>query len=162
SYDEVVKNILVTLDVSELVVDEAIKNNVNLIISHHPLLFQPLKEINIRTSKGRIIKKLLNNNITVYSAHTNLDIAENGVNDELAKQLQLKNISPLISTGREQLYKIVVFVPETDVEQVRQALGNSGAGHIGNYSHCTFQGKGEGTFKPLEGTDPYIGEKNQL
>lgn len=159
---DVVRNILVTLDVTEAVVNEAIKNNVNLIIAHHPMLFQAVQSINTATSQGKLLQTILKNDITVYAAHTNLDIAHGGVNDVLAQLLQLQNIKPLADIYKESLYKIVVFVPESHAEHVRHALSSGGAGHIGNYSHCTFQTKGEGTFKPLAGTNPYIGTEGTI
>lgn len=154
--------VMVTLDVLQSVVDEAIEKGVNLIVAHHPLLFRPLKKIDFQSVKGKIVKKLIEHNITVYAAHTNLDIAESGVNDLLLDKLGIENRKPLITTHKEQLIKLVVFVPLSHVEEVRNALGEAGAGHIGNYSHCTFQTKGHGTFMPLEGTNPYIGTKHQL
>lgn len=162
SYKELVKNILVTLDVDLRVVKEAIGKNVNLIIAHHPLMFNAIQSINTDQTQGKILQKLLANDITVYAAHTNLDIAEGGVNDVLADLLELENKRPLADIQEEALYKIVVFVPESHVEKVRHALSSGGAGHIGNYSHCTFQTKGEGTFKPLEGTNPFIGTQGKI
>lgn len=162
SYNDPVKKVLITLDVSEAVVEEAIENDVNLIISHHPLLFKPLKQVNLDTSKGRIMQKLLQHQITVYASHTNLDIANGGVNDVLCEKLDIHERTPLIEFMNESLYKIVVFVPHSHEEAVRHAMSEGGAGHIGNYSHCTFQTKGQGTFKPLDGTNPYIGAKGEL
>src|SRR5690625_2017901 len=157
-----VKKILVTLDVSEAVVDEAIEKQVNLIISHHPLLFKPLTQVDVNKPKGRIVQKLLQHDITVYSAHTNLDIANGGINDMLCDMLNVCETKPLIERMHESLYKLIVFVPQSHAEKVRDALSEGGAGHIGNYSHCTFQAEGQGTFKPLEGTDPFIGTKGNL
>jgi len=162
SYSERTKKVLVTLDVLEPVADEAIDAGVNLIIAHHPLIFKPLKRIDFQTPKGGTIKKLIENNITVYAAHTNLDIAQGGVNDLLADKLGLDDVQPLVDMREEPLLKLMVFVPKTHAEQVRDALGKAGAGHIGNYSHCTFQTEGHGTFMPLEGTDPFIGSTNKL
>lgn len=156
------KNILVTLDVVEAVVDEAIKNRANLIVAHHPLLFRPLKNLNVTSPKGKTIEKIVKNDITVYAAHTNLDIAEGGVNDLLANRLSLKNIKSLVPVTEEQLYKVMVYVPHSHIDKIREAFHKGGAGHIGNYSHCTFQVKGQGTFKPLEGTNPYSGQVNEL
>jgi len=153
--------VLITLDVVESVVDEAIEYGANLIIAHHPLLFKPIQQINVDSLKGKIIQKLINHNITVYAAHTNLDIANGGINDLICKDLSLKNVEILEETYVENLVKLVVYVPNEYAEKVREALGNVGAGHIGNYSHCAFQSVGQGTFKPLEGTDPFIGEKNK-
>lgn len=157
-----VKRVMVTLDVLENVVDEAIDQQVNLIISHHPLLFQPMKQINFDTPKGRVIQKLIQNNITVYASHTNLDIADGGVNDILCKKLGITNTTNLVQTQNEKLYKVVIFVPKSHRRSVMDAMSKAGAGHIGNYSHCTFQTEGQGTFKPLEGTNPYIGSQDEL
>ncbi|WP_182200556.1 Nif3-like dinuclear metal center hexameric protein [Paraliobacillus salinarum] len=152
-----VKNVMVTLDVLECVVDEAIEKQVDLIIAHHPILFKGLKQINYDQAKGRTIQKLIKNDIAVYAAHTNLDIAVGGVNDMLAKKLGVRDTNVLVPSDHEGLMKLVAYVPETHVEQVKIALGDQGAGHIGNYSHCTFTQEGTGSFVPREGTDPYIG-----
>src|SRR5690625_85387 len=156
------KNVLVTLDVFEEVVDEAIEHEANLIIAHHPLLFKPLQSIDFSTPKGKIVRKLIQHDITVYAMHTNLDITDDGVNDMLSEKLQLTNVKPFVPFSEEKLYKLVVFVPTNYVDDVRNALSEAGAGHIGNYSHCTFQTEGQGTFKPLEGTKPFIGEQGTL
>lgn len=153
---------MVTLDVLESVVDEAIENKVDLIIAHHPLLFKPLKQINIDNWRGRMIRKLIQDDITVYAAHTNLDVAKGGVNDLLADLLGLEDKEVLIETNEDSLCKVVVYIPETHIEVVTNALANAGAGHIGHYSHCTFQTKGTGTFMPLDEANPFIGKKNQL
>src|SRR5699024_5852368 len=103
--------VMVSLDVTEEVVDEAINNNVNLIIAHHPLIFKSLHQINFDSVKGKVIKKLIKNNITVYAAHTNLDIANGGVNDLLCNALNITSPQPLADVQSEQLFKLVVFVP---------------------------------------------------
>lgn len=162
SYNKPVKKIMITLDVLEPVVDEAIANGVDLIIAHHPLLFKPLKLLNIDHWRGRIIKKLIQHDISVYAAHTNLDVAEGGVNDMLSDLLELVDKEILTDVNQESLFKIAVFTPETHVENVVDAISKEGAGHIGKYSHCTFQSIGTGTFMPLEGTTPFIGQQNQL
>jgi dinuclear metal center YbgI/SA1388 family protein len=156
------KKVMITLDVLENVVDEAIDNEVDLIISHHAFIYKPLGSINVDTEKGRIVEKLIKNQIAVYVAHTNLDLANGGVNDMLMNALGFNESEILVEMGNEELSKLVVFVPISHADKVRDALGNSGAGHIGNYSHCTFNSLGEGTFKPLEGTNPYIGTKGDL
>lgn len=157
-----VKNVMITLDVLENVVDEAIERDVDLIIAHHPFIFRPLKEINLDSEKGRIVAKLIKHDIAVYAAHTNLDAAEGGVNDALCDAIGVGNRKVLIETDREKLFKLVVFVPQTHQDQVREAISMAGAGHIGNYSHCTFQTEGKGNFMPLEGTEPFIGSKGEL
>lgn len=157
-----IKKILVTLDVTEEVVDEAIEKDIDMIISHHPFIFKPINNIIVGDPKGRIIKKLIKNDINLYVSHTNIDIAENGLNDMLAKKLNLENISILSPSQKEKFYKIAVFVPLGHEDKVRAALGNAEAGWIGNYSHCTFQTKGIGTFKPLEGANPFIGQVDEI
>lgn len=162
SLNKPVKKIMVTLDVLESVVDEAINNKVDLIIAHHPLLFKSIKQVNTDTPQGRIIQKLILHNISVYASHTNLDVAHGGVNDILCELLNIKPLNALIETDTGRLHKISVFVPESYVNDVRDALSESGAGHIGNYSHCTFQTEGQGTFKPLDGTNPFIGTHDKV
>jgi dinuclear metal center YbgI/SA1388 family protein len=157
-----IKKVMITLDVLENVVDEAIENKVDLIISHHAFIYKPLGSINVDSEKGRIVEKLINNQIAVYVAHTNLDLTHGGVNDMLMDALGFNESDILVEMGNEELSKLVVFVPTSHADKVRDAIGNSGAGHIGNYSHCTFNLEGEGTFKPLEGTNPYIGKEGEL
>lgn len=157
-----VRKVMITLDVLEDVVDEAIEKDVDLIIAHHPLLFSPLQSIDLESTKGRIVKKLIQHEITVYAAHTNLDIAVGGVNDMLCDELGLQQRNVLVETKSEELVKICVYVPETHVNQLKEALGDAGAGFIGHYSHCQFQTKGTGSFKPLEGTNPFIGKQHQM
>ena len=160
--NQAVKKVMITLDVLESVVDEAIDNDVELIIAHHPLLFKPIEQLDVTTPKGKVLQKLIKHDITVYAAHTNLDITNDGVNDILCDQLGITSRKNLVDFHTEKLFKIVIYVPHSHTDVVRNALSESGAGHIGNYSHCTFQTSGEGTFKPSEGTNPYIGSKNKL
>ncbi|WP_062198663.1 Nif3-like dinuclear metal center hexameric protein [Massilibacterium senegalense] len=162
SYQKEVKKILVTLDVLEAVVDEAIEHGVDMIVAHHPLIFRPIKKIDTSTSYGRMIQKLLIHDITVYAAHTNLDIANGGVNDLMAEALELENVEVLIPTQSAVLKKLVVFVPASHEQLVRKALGDAGAGFIGAYSHCSFSSKGEGRFLPTNQANPYIGEVGKL
>lgn len=162
SYTKPVHKIMITLDVLDSVVDEAIANDVDLIIAHHPLLFKPLKELDLQSPKGSVIQKLIKHDITVYAAHTNLDVTNGGVNDMLCDALQIQSRDILVDEKTEELYKVVFYVPESHETIFRETIGDSGAGHIGNYSHCTFQTPGQGTFKPLEGTNPYIGFTNEL
>lgn len=154
--------ILISLDVTDAVVDEAISKSCNLIIAHHPLLFKPLTSVNTSTQKGSIVQKLIKHDITVYASHTNLDIASGGVNDILAHKLNVLDVQPLVQTASENLFKLVIHVPKSHTRKVREALGTAGAGFIGDYSHCTFQTEGVGTFKPLDGTNPFIGEKGKM
>lgn len=153
---------LITLDVLENVVDEAIREGADLIIAHHPLLFKSLKQIDIDSPKGRIIQKLISNNITVYAAHTNLDIAKNGMNDILSELLSLERTEHLIKEKTDKLLKVAVYVPENHEAKMRQALADAGAGYIGDYSNCTFRYAGTGTFKPEAGANPYIGKEGEI
>jgi dinuclear metal center YbgI/SA1388 family protein len=157
-----VHNVMVTLDVLENVIDEAIQKRIDLIISHHPPIFRPIKHVRTDTASGRIIEKCIKHNISVYSAHSNLDITTGGVNDLLAEILKLKDVQFLSTTHMTVLKKLVVFVPVNHAEQVRDALGKAGAGHIGNYSHCSYTISGMGTFLPENGADPYIGKQGSL
>ncbi|MCY8490419.1 Nif3-like dinuclear metal center hexameric protein [Bacillus atrophaeus] len=157
-----VKNVMVTLDVLESVVDEAIEKNVDVIIAHHPPIFRPLKHISTDQPGGRLIEKCIKHDIAVYAAHTNLDVADGGVNDLLAEALELENSEVLVPTYSDPLKKLVVYVPKEYEEKVRTALGNAGAGHIGEYSHCAFSSEGIGSFKPLDGAEPFIGEVGEL
>ncbi len=162
SQEDEVKKIIVCLDITEKVMEEAIEKNVDLIISHHPFLFKPVKNILKEDSKGRIIYQAIKNNISIYCAHTNIDVVTGGLNHQLAMKLGLKNLQILHVTDQQQYVKLVVFVPEGHEEEVANALATTGAGHIGNYSHCSFRGDGTGTFKPLEGCNPFIGSKGVL
>ena len=157
-----VENVMVALDVLEEVVDEAIEKNVQLIIAHHPPIFRPLKAITTDTPAGRIIEKLIKHDIAVYAAHTNLDVAAGGVNDMLAEALELTHTEVLYPTAETKLKKLAVFVPKENADALRKALGDAGAGAIGNYSYCTFSAAGTGQFLPNEEADPHIGSQGIL
>lgn len=154
--------VMVALDVLETVVDEAILNNVQLIIAHHPVIYRPLGAIQTDQPAGRIVEKLIKNDIAVYAAHTNLDVAEGGVNDLLAAALGLEGTEVLVPTASEELRKLAVFVPVDHAEAVRSALGRAGAGFIGQYSHCSYSQEGTGRFMPETGAEPFIGQSGQL
>jgi dinuclear metal center YbgI/SA1388 family protein len=157
-----VERVMIALDVLENVIDEAIEKNVQLIIAHHPPIFRPLKNIITDTYQGRMMEKLLKHDIAVYAAHTNLDVAKGGVNDWLAEALGLEETEVLVPTFENNLKKLVVFVPSSHADVLRQVLGNAGAGFIGNYSHCSFSANGTGRFLPEDGTSPFIGKPGQL
>lgn len=158
SFQQPVKNILITLDVLEEVADEAIEKDIDLIIAHHPILFKPLTQINVAEPKGKTIKKLMQHDISVFAAHTNLDVTFDGVSDMLADQLGIKNTQVLVPTTQVRYMKLVCYVPKKDVDYIKQALGDHGAGHIGNYSHSVFMQEGTGAFIPDEGASPHIGQ----
>jgi dinuclear metal center YbgI/SA1388 family protein len=157
-----VENVMVTLDVLENVVDEAIQKNVQLIIAHHPPIFRPLQKLVTDTPQGRMLEKLIKHDIAVYAAHTNLDVAKGGVNDLLAEAIGLQDVELLVPTYETKLKKLVVFVPKTHSDQVRTALGSAGAGAIGNCSHCSSSSEGSGYFLPGENTHPFIGRVGEI
>lgn len=157
-----IKNILLCLELTDDVVKEAIKEKCNLIISHHPLLFHPLKKINLQNDKtSKLVEILIKNDINLYSVHTNLDFTKDGVSFQLAKTLGLKNINFLV-TLKSNLIKLIVYTPEAHAEKIANIIFNEGGGSIGNYSSCSFRSKGEGTFKGMEFSNPAVGKKNIL
>ncbi|HWJ76699.1 MAG TPA: Nif3-like dinuclear metal center hexameric protein [Niallia sp.] len=157
-----VKNVMIALDVLDEVVEEAIRLNVDLIIAHHPPIFRSLKKITMDNPSGRLMHKLIKHDISVYAAHTNLDVAKGGVNDLLSEALGLQDTEVLVPTYEDKLKKLVVYVPKEHTEVVKRAIGDAGAGGLGNYSHCIFSTEGQGEFRPLEGSNPFIGTENQL
>ena len=162
SREDKIENVLLSLDLTEDVVDTAINNNCNFIFNHHPFFFFPIKNIDYsEDSKSRIIKKLISNNISVYSAHTNLDFTKEGVSYQLAKKLGLNNIKFLAPLDKKQ-FKVVTFVPESEMQKLSSAVFKAGGGVIGEYSNCGFSIKGKGTFKGSENSNPVVGEKNSL
>lgn len=156
------RRILVALEATGAVVEEALSRQVDLLVVHHPPIFRPLQAIRFDTFAGQRIERLIKAGIGLYAAHTNLDQAQGGTNDNLAALVGLTNPQVLQRVGEEKLLKLVVFVPVGHEEAVRAALAEAGAGHIGNYATCTFQTQGTGTFLPLEGTKPFIGEQGKL
>ncbi|HNX29192.1 MAG TPA: Nif3-like dinuclear metal center hexameric protein [Syntrophomonadaceae bacterium] len=162
SREKEVKRIVIALDLDEQMVEEALKSEADLIITHHPLFFKAIKNIDYNKPGGRLLKSIIAADLAVYSAHTNLDAAEAGMNQVLAEKLGLKNIQPLFAGSEDKLVKLAVFVPFTHLKQVREAINKAGAGHIGNYSDCSFQTAGTGTFRPLDGSKPFLGSQGIL
>jgi dinuclear metal center YbgI/SA1388 family protein len=157
-----ISRIMVALSPGEDAVNAAIEAGVDMLVTHHPLIFRSMKQINSDTATGRSLLKLIRNDVNLYCTHTNMDIAKGGVNDVLADYLELADVRPLADITKDICYKVVVYVPVGYEEIVRQAMCNAGAGYIGNYSGCTFQAKGTGTFLPGEGTSPFIGEAGRM
>ena len=153
--------ILVSLDTTEAVVQEAIDNNINLIVSHHPIIFSGLKSITGKNYIERVIIKAIKHNISIYAIHTNLDNVLNGVNQKIADKLGLIDLK-ILSPKKQSLLKLSVFIPKGAKEEVKEALFESGAGNIGNYSHCSFSSNGIGSFKANENAKPYVGGKNEI
>jgi dinuclear metal center YbgI/SA1388 family protein len=161
-YNSDIKNILVCLEINDDIINEAIEKEANMIITHHPLIFKPFKKLTNDNHISLLIMKLVRANINVYTMHTNFDNAKDGMNDIFADLLELQDPKALTVHKSESLYKLVVFVPLSHANTVREAILNAGAGHIGDYSHCSFILYGTGTFKPLDGTTPFIGKQGEM
>ena len=153
--------VLLCLDVTEDVIDEALELECNLIISHHPLLFKLLKSITGRNYIERSVIKACKHDLVIYSAHTNLDNASGGVNFKIAEKIGLQNIR-ILSPKKENLLKLVTFVPSEHAETLRTALFNAGAGHVGNYDSCSYNIEGKGTFRAQQNANPFAGTIGEL
>jgi len=155
--DMEIQQVLISLDCTEAIMDEAITTNCQVIISHHPIVFKGLKKFNGKTYVERVVEKAIRNNIAIYAIHTNLDNMEAGVNAKICKTLGLGNCR-ILAPKQRILKKLVTYVPNSHAEQVRNALFNAGAGNIGNYSEASFNAEGSGTFKGNEDSNPYVGQ----
>ncbi|WP_080060001.1 Nif3-like dinuclear metal center hexameric protein [Spirosoma aerolatum] len=152
-----ITGVLVTLDVTEAIVDEAITKGCNLIVAHHPIIFKGLKKLNGKTYVERTVIKAIKHDIAIYAAHTNLDNVAGGVNFKIAEKLQLQKVR-ILAPKTQVLSKLVTFVPPTDTQRILDALYAAGAGQIGEYKNCSFRTEGTGTFQPGESATPAIGE----
>ncbi len=155
-----ITGVLCTLDCIETVVDEAIANNCNLIVAHHPIIFKGLKKLTGANYVERTVIKAIKHDIAIYAIHTNLDNVNNGVNKQICDKLGLKNLN-ILSLKSDTLLKLAVFVPTSDVEKLRTVLFENGAGNIGNYSECDFELEGKGGYKANENANPVLGEINK-
>ena len=158
--EQEVQGVLLCLDSIEATVDEAIAKNCQLIIAHHPIVFKGLKKITGSSYVERVIEKCIQNRISLYAIHTNLDNHFDGVNAEIAQRIGLINRRILRPMG-QQLYKLVVYVPKASIGALDQALFDVGVGTIGNYSECHFRSQGIGTFKPNQFANPTIGKNDE-
>ena len=149
--------VLLCIDVVENIVDEAIASGCNLIVAHHPLIFRGIKKLNGKTYIERCIEKAVKNDVAIYAAHTNFDITRRGVSHRMAKLLNLHNIR-ILSPKKDILCKVVTFIPYDYLEKLKVAVTQVGAGHIGNYDSCSFSSSGEGSFRALDGAQPFVGE----
>jgi dinuclear metal center YbgI/SA1388 family protein len=156
-----ISQILLSLDCTDEVVNEAIDLGCEMIITHHPLIFKGIKSLTGKNETERIIIKAVHHNLVIYAMHTNLDQIAGGVSHALADQLGLTNQKVLVPMSGK-LNKLVCFCPDTHVTAVRDAIFEAGAGHIGNYSSCSFNLNGMGTFKGEEGSNPFVGAKGHL
>ncbi|RYU92959.1 Nif3-like dinuclear metal center hexameric protein [Emticicia agri] len=155
--NEIITGILVSLDSTEDVVEEAIQKGCNLIVAHHPIVFKGLKKITGKNYVERTIIKAIKNDIAIYATHTNLDNVVNGVSFKIAQLLGLQQVR-ILTPKSDLLMKLVVFVPVEHTGQLLDALYAAGAGEIGNYSQCSFRVEGKGTFKPNAQANPTIGQ----
>jgi dinuclear metal center YbgI/SA1388 family protein len=153
---DLVTGILVTLDCTEAVVQEAIDSNHNLIVAHHPIIFKGLKKLTGSNYIERTIIKAIKNNIAIYAIHTNLDNVHTGVNKKIADKIGLQNLK-ILAPRADTLTKLTTFIPTDSVGVVMEALHQAGAGQIGNYKNCSFSVEGTGTFSPNDVANPFIG-----
>jgi dinuclear metal center YbgI/SA1388 family protein len=155
--DGEVTGILISLDVTEAIVDEAMVRGCNMIVAHHPLIFSGLKSITGRNYVERVVLKAIKNDISIYAAHTNMDNMYAGVNAMIAEKLGLKDTT-ILQPKTDTLSKLYTYAPANVADKVRDALFAAGAGHISNYRECSFNTPGRGTFRAQPGTNPAIGE----
>ena len=155
--EQELKGVLITLDCTEQVIDEAISKDCNLIVAHHPIIFSGLKKLTGKNYVERTVIKAIKDNIAIYAAHTNLDNIHTGVNKKISDMLGLRNVR-ILQPKSGLLKKLVTFCPENKAEEVRVALFNVGAGAIGKYDRCSFNTAGTGTFRGNEDSNPYVGE----
>jgi putative NIF3 family GTP cyclohydrolase 1 type 2 len=158
--DAVIESVMLTVDVSMKVIAEAEHSGCGLIISHHPLIFTPLRRIAEGSETESCVAAALRRGIAVYSAHTSFDNVSWGVSNVLARKIGLDNLK-VLAPLRGKLLKLVTFVPSVYAEKVRDALFAAGAGHAGNYDRCSFNAHGEGTFRAGEGATPFAGSPGE-
>jgi dinuclear metal center YbgI/SA1388 family protein len=158
----VISKILVCLDAEEVAVHEALRLGAQLIISHHPLIFRPLSRLTPADMTGRVLFQAIKKDISIVSAHTNLDRATDGLNDWLAQRLGVMDVVPLEPPESGHFYKLVVYVPSSHQLAVRQAAFSAGAGQIGSYDQCSFNSQGIGTFRGNQESEPFIGIPGEL
>ena len=156
-----ISSALVTLDVTEEVMDEAVAGKIDVVISHHPLIFNGIMSLAGKSYTERILYEAVKNDIAVYSAHTNLDAFSNGVSRKMSEKIGLEEIRVLSPSGNK-LLKLVTYIPESHIEAVRDKLFESGAGVIGNYDNCGFTTSGTGSFRANEMAKPFAGEKGKI
>ena len=156
-----VTGIMVSLDCTEDVIDDAISQKCNLVVSHHPIVFSGLKRFNGKNYVERTVIKAIKNDVLLYAIHTNLDNVSEGVNRKIADKLGLQN-TRILAPKKQLLKKIVTYCPTAHAENVRNAMFSVGAGSIGNYDQCSFNTNGTGTFCGNETTNPFVGNKGEL
>lgn len=156
--DQEVGKVLLALTATEDVIAEAIEEGADLLLTHHPLIFSGPKSLRRDRPQGRILTRMIKADLAHFCAHTNLDVAPGGVNDVLGGLLGLENLRPLSRSGGKKTYKLIVFVPLEGLPSLEQALFSAGAGRQGLYAECSWQVLGTGSFRPLEGAQPALGQ----
>ncbi len=159
--DMELSGVLITVDVTEEVVDEAVKKNANLILAHHPIVLSGLNKFTGKNYVERVIIKAIKNDIAIYASHTNLDSIWGGVSSKIAEKLKLKN-QKILAPVSNHLIKLVYFVPTEQADETRKAVFEAGAGHIGNYDMCSYNTEGKGSFRAGEETNPFVGNKGEV
>ena len=157
-----VRRVLLAVDPVEAVVDEVVEGGFDLLLTHHPLYLRGTTSVAATTPKGRVVHRLLGAGAALHVAHTNADVADPGVSDALAELFGLRDLRPLEPGAREPLDKLVVFVPVEQADAVLDAVSAAGAGAIGDYERCAWSTTGTGTFRPLEGAAPAVGEVGRV
>ncbi len=152
-----VRKILVSLDAGMRAIEHAVKNKCQMLVTHHPRFYQPLKNLDETTPMGELATTIARGGLAVYCAHTNLDTAPGGVNDVLAHMVGLETGIPISIHARDPMLKLVVFVPDSHLHVVREAMCDAGAGIIGEYDDCSFRTAGIGTFRGSADSNPYLG-----
>lgn len=160
--DRQARRVCTAVDPSAEVVDLALHERADLLVTHHPLIHSPLKSLAAGEPVADRVLKLARANAALYVMHTNYDTVPGGVNEALAEKLGVVETSPLTTRRRDRYHKVVVFVPEEAVEQVRNAMAEAGAGRIGHYTHCSFRARGVGSFLPEAEAKPHLGTAGKL
>lgn len=156
-----VDKLLLCIDITEAVVQEAIDRGCGLVLSHHPIIFNGLKRLTPETYVERTVLLAIRNNIALAAMHTNLDNSNLGVNKQIADKLGI--VGPQILEQKEGvLRKLIAFVPESHADAVREVMFEAGGGHIGNYSSCSYNTNGMGSFKANNEANPHVGAVDQL
>jgi dinuclear metal center YbgI/SA1388 family protein len=155
-----VTGILVALDCTEAVVEEAVRERCNLIVAHHPIVFKGLKKLTGSNYVERTVIHAIRQDIAIYAIHTNLDSVLTGVNHQIAQKIGLQNIR-ILAPRKDTLTKLTTFIPPENVDQVMAAVHAAGAGQVGKYKNCSFRVEGTGTFQPDENANPHIGERGK-
>lgn len=157
-----VNRLLIALEVNDRVIAHAVENKCEAILTHHPLIFRPIKSLRSDDPTSRLQLALVRANIGLIAAHTNLDRVLRGTNGALAEKLELRDVRVLEPTAVHEQYKFTVFVPRDYTPKIIDAINRGGGGHIGKYSHCTFRAPGTGTYVPEEGANPFLGEEGKF